>query len=441
MLDIPEGTKIGKAMKGGENTLEMVMDLLRKKTFSGYVMVKLEKGGENITSYMIIKDSKPELGVREVIKKGKKDAKKLVRKVYAGENTINDVKEDSQEENASIEVHSGMDIDDIIDRYGKQKKERTEGEEERKDTRRIGLFWGGKAAEENMEREILSEKLNDWETEGYDVSELKKILSADLTEVKAAFEKFEEEISTLEEMKSELDFLSLAGFEKEVAGLKEKLKDPSQIPNIRAEIEALQKRKDEIKGEVEKKLCPVCGDLLNSDGKCPKCSTRIVKKEEKEEKPKGMEPQSGHCYIIEEEKLRRSLGLFKDTLNRGYIGFCITRTNPKHLKILRDLKDATIIWLTDKESTTGPTIPPILERIIYEIGDFLKKEEQACVILDGIEYLVSNNSFDAVLRFIRRIIDDVSDSKSILLVAVGPHTLKEQELKILEREMEKITFD
>jgi hypothetical protein len=87
-LDIPKGTKIGKAMKGGDNTLNIVMDLLAKKPFDGYVMVKLEGDEENVTSYIIVKDSKPQLGVREVIKRGKKDAKKLVRKVYAGESTL-----------------------------------------------------------------------------------------------------------------------------------------------------------------------------------------------------------------------------------------------------------------------------------------------------------------------------------------------------------------
>ena len=236
-----------------------------------------------------------------------------------------------------------------------------------------------------------------------------------------------------------MDFLSLSGFNDEIEKLREKLLDPNQIPQIRSEIEALQKNKTE--KEDEGRLCPVCATALDETGKCPKCSTRIVKKEEKEEKIGGIEPKGGHCYLIEEEKLRKSLKLFTETLKKGYIGFCITRTNPKHLPELKDLENVKTVWLTDKESTTGETIPPILERIIYEIGDFIRTEEQGCLILDGIEYLESNNSFDAVLRFLRRIIDDVSDSKSILMVTLGPHTLKQQELKILEREMEKIAFE
>ena len=152
----------------------------------------------------------------------------------------------------------------------------------------------------------------------------------------------------------------------------------------------------------------------------------------------GITLEDGHCYIIEEEKLDKSLKLFTDTLNRGYTGLCITRTNPKHLKGDSVVEDVNIIWLTDKESETEATIPAVLERIMYEISDFLRREENGCLILDGVEYLISNNGFDAVLRFIRRMVDEFSESKSVLLLAVSPFTLKERELKILEREMEKI---
>jgi hypothetical protein len=58
------------------------------------------------------------------------------------------------------------------------------------------------------------------------------------------------------------------------------------------------------------------------------------------------------------------------------------------------------------------------------------------MLLDGVEYLISNNGFDAVLRFIRRLVDDFSESGCILLVVISPFTLKQQELKIIEREME-----
>jgi len=58
--------------------------------------------------------------------------------------------------------------------------------------------------------------------------------------------------------------------------------------------------------------------------------------------------------------------------------------------------------------------------------------------VDGIEYLVSNNSFDAVLKFIRRLLDTISESQYVFIISLGPATLKDQELKMLEREMDVI---
>jgi hypothetical protein len=51
---------------------------------------------------------------------------------------------------------------------------------------------------------------------------------------------------------------------------------------------------------------------------------------------------------------------------------------------------------------------------------------------------VSNTSFEGVLRFIRRLIDDFSESSSIMMISVSPGTLTTQELSILERELETV---
>ena len=434
-LDIPEGTIIGEVIKGGETAYERTINILKERFFSGYVKVEVELEGKKIKSYMIVKDSEPKLGLREVVTRDKLEPRKGVRKVYAGKNTLDEIKNDLANEEAVIELHSGVDIEGLIARFSKDKDKSSL--EKAKKSARVGLFWGGKPEEETLDREVLKGKLNDWKREGYKVSELEGILSEDLEDVKDAFEKFEKNLAILEDMAVDLDLLSLAGFESEVASLKWKLKDPEQIPNLRGDIADLEKRSSLKKEGKTARICLVCGFRLKDEEKCPRCGA-FVEKEAEEEKPTITELAGGHCYLVEEEKMNKSLGLFTQLLKKGYSGFCITRTNPKHLRERKDLGQTKVVWLTNKESATETTISPVLERIIYEISNFLRQEEKGCLILDGIEYLISNNGFDAVLRFIRNIVDDVSEGKSILLVTVGPYTLKDQELKILEREMRKI---
>jgi archaellum biogenesis ATPase FlaH len=72
--------------------------------------------------------------------------------------------------------------------------------------------------------------------------------------------------------------------------------------------------------------------------------------------------------------------------------------------------------------------------------EFIDKNNKAVILLDGIEYLISNNGFNPVLRFIRRLIDKISETSSILLIGVGSKAMNEQELNLLERELNPVVY-
>lgn len=146
----------------------------------------------------------------------------------------------------------------------------------------------------------------------------------------------------------------------------------------------------------------------------------------------------GHGYLIEEDRPDEAFRRFSAFLEGGGGGLVISRTNPRRVRETNGVAAQRILWLTDREGSAEDTIPPALERIVYEIDSFLAKQPRGAVLLDGIEYLVSNNSFDAVLKFVRRLLDTFSESRYVFLISLGPATLKEQELKVLEREMDVI---
>src|SRR6059036_881218 len=148
----------------------------------------------------------------------------------------------------------------------------------------------------------------------------------------------------------------------------------------------------------------------------------------------------GRSYLIEEERPARAFRLLTDFLGGGGGGLVITRTNPKRVRQAHDLSAGRVLWLTDREGSAEETIAPALERIVYEIEAFMGKQTRGAILLDGIEYLVSNNSFDAVLMFVRRLLDAISESRYAFIISLGPATLKDQELKVLEREMEVIRY-
>lgn len=154
--------------------------------------------------------------------------------------------------------------------------------------------------------------------------------------------------------------------------------------------------------------------------------------------PIDYELKPGRSYLIEEDRPSEAFRLFSSFLREGKGGLVITRTNPKRVRETFGLRTDRILWLTDREGSAEETMAPALERIVYEIEAHMSKVPRGAVMIDGIEYLVSNNSFDAVLKFVRRLLDTVSESQYVFIISLGPATLKDQELKVLEREMDVI---
>ena len=149
----------------------------------------------------------------------------------------------------------------------------------------------------------------------------------------------------------------------------------------------------------------------------------------------------GFSYLIEENRADYCFKIFSRLIESNENGLCICRINPTIIRKKYNFsEDITMLWLTDRESSKESTISPSLESMIYVAEEFIDKNEKAVILLDGIEYLISNNGFNPVLRFIRRLIDKISETNTILLIGVGSKAMNEQELKLLERELNPVVF-
>ncbi len=148
--------------------------------------------------------------------------------------------------------------------------------------------------------------------------------------------------------------------------------------------------------------------------------------------------KAGRSYIIEEEtKLSEGLRMVDESfpIEKKYV---ISRMNPDQIRSDYDLKNSDLIWLTDKSSESKETIPPNLESLSWTLEEKIKESATDVVFIDGIEYLISNNGFDSTLQFIRRIVDIVSETDTVLLVVVNPKALENRQINMLEREMDVI---
>ena len=94
-----------------------------------------------------------------------------------------------------------------------------------------------------------------------------------------------------------------------------------------------------------------------------------------------------------------------------------------------------MLWLSNvgKEDSVRPKD---LEKLSLSLEQFLSKNPGGIILLDGLEYLITNNNFITVLRLIQSLKDQVAINKSVLLLSVNPDTLETPQLNLLEREVD-----
>jgi len=78
--------------------------------------------------------------------------------------------------------------------------------------------------------------------------------------------------------------------------------------------------------------------------------------------------------------------------------------------------------------------PTRLMKIHSTISDFIKATKGSVVLLDGLEYLITENGFSPVMKAIQLTNEEVAMNGAFLLVPVDPRTLETQQLGYLERE-------
>ena len=149
----------------------------------------------------------------------------------------------------------------------------------------------------------------------------------------------------------------------------------------------------------------------------------------------------GFIYLVNEENIlvegvipQKSINILSSSLESGCHGLVISRTNPRQLEELYELKNTVFYWLSDVKDHEGLNTVYGLSDISITISGFTSSADGTCILIDGLEYLVSNDGFKPTLSFIQHLRDLVSEKQSKILIPVNFKSLSEQEAMILSRE-------
>jgi len=147
-----------------------------------------------------------------------------------------------------------------------------------------------------------------------------------------------------------------------------------------------------------------------------------------------MEP--GSTYVIFEEFPEKSFNILSETIRNGVDVLCLAREFPERLRKKYDLGQAEIIWLSSvgNEDSIRPTD---LEKISLTISDFFK-EKKGIAFIDGIEYLISNNGFNSVVKLIQHMRDVAAKTGSILMFSINSQALSQNDISLIRKEVDAV---
>ena len=160
--------------------------------------------------------------------------------------------------------------------------------------------------------------------------------------------------------------------------------------------------------------------------------------------------RKGMIHLILEERPNLAYQVFRKVLgpddHRGSgddkgtsTGLVMTRQYPPDLKSEMGLEDIHVFWLTTNISTGENTISPsAITRMNFIMSEFLQSKGGGVAILDCIEYLITQNSFDTVLRMLQAWNDRIVGTKKRIILSIDPLTLSIQQLHLIKRETMEI---
>jgi hypothetical protein len=142
--------------------------------------------------------------------------------------------------------------------------------------------------------------------------------------------------------------------------------------------------------------------------------------------------ERGFIYLVKEKRPGIAFAMFNEATTHGAKGMLVVREHPNRLKQLHEFEAAKILWLTRRVGVDHID-PTELSLLSLDITKFVESMTKSVVLLEGLEYIITQNDFETVLRFINHLHDFVLARDSAVIIVIDPRVLNVRELALLER--------
>jgi GAF domain-containing protein len=139
------------------------------------------------------------------------------------------------------------------------------------------------------------------------------------------------------------------------------------------------------------------------------------------------------CYLVLEEKADRVFDIFYDQISHGIPGFCVTRLPLEKIKEKYRFEKTPVLSLSHMAAKDNVD-PTDMGKLVHIVSEFLNMAEGGSVLLDGLEYLITENDFLKVIKFLHSLADAITTYRGRLLLSMNPEAFSAVELNIIKRE-------
>ena len=143
--------------------------------------------------------------------------------------------------------------------------------------------------------------------------------------------------------------------------------------------------------------------------------------------------ESRKVYLIKEEDENHAHELFISSLNRGFAGLGIVREDPRVIKKRYNLQKTSFIWLTKTKVENLPCETNI-DSLFELVSEFIKNSEKSVVLIDRLDYILSENDFENVIKEVHALRDLALAHECIIILSINPELIKEPQLRAIEAE-------
>lgn len=141
----------------------------------------------------------------------------------------------------------------------------------------------------------------------------------------------------------------------------------------------------------------------------------------------------GGAVLVKGRDPQAAYRLFAAEVRSGASGLVVARSHPDRVREAIGLPDVPVLWLSSQPGADRID-PASLNILQHSVNGFIGKGGPSVLLLEGMEYLIAQNSLDKVLRLLYAIRDTTTIAGSKLIIPLDPLTLHERDLALVEKE-------